>query len=126
RIHFTMMPSSSAAAPDSRTLAYLNLKLREISQPGVAQGDDGLGDLVGSFVALSREKDRALSRHLCPVDQRIQNFLFDYFEQYVETPRLPAATLLLDRPGLARVLSLPPSRDEHQSPILTSRRVRQG
>jgi hypothetical protein len=120
-----MMPSSPSAA-ESRTLAYLNLKLREISQPGVAQGDDGLGDIVGSFIALSREKDRVLARHLCPVDQRIQNFLFDYLEQFVETPRLPAVTLLLDRPGLARMLSLPPSRDEHQSPILTSRRVRQG
>lgn len=121
-----MPASSSSFASDSRSLAYLNLKLRELSQPGVAQADDDLRDLVGNFVALSREKDRVLARHLCAVDQRIQNFLFDYLEHLVETPRLPAATLVLDRAGLARVLSLPPSRDEHQSPILTSRRVRQG
>ncbi|HVU23740.1 MAG TPA: hypothetical protein VHE13_06410 [Opitutus sp.] len=122
-----MTPVTSAAdATDPRILAYLNLKLRELSQPGVALADDGLGELVGSFVALSREKDRALARHLCPVDQRIQNFLFDYLENTGETPRLPAATLILDRPGLARILSLPPTRDENQSPILTSRRVQQG
>ncbi len=120
------MSTSPTSSTDTRTLAYLNLKLRELSQPGVPLADDGLGDLVGNFVALSREKDRALSRHLCPVDQRIQNFLFDYLESVVETPRLPPATLVLDRAGLARTLSLPPSRDEHQSPILTSRRVRQG
>lgn len=121
-----MVSPSSSSASDPRLLAYLNLKLRELSQPGVPLNDDGLGDLVGTFLALSREKDRALSRHLCPVDQRIQNFLFDYLENVTEAPRLPAATLLLDRPGLARVVSLPPSRDEHQSPILTSRRVYQG
>jgi hypothetical protein len=109
-----------------RLLAYLNLKLRELSQPGVPVSDDGLGDLVGNFLAVSRERSRALVRHLCPVDQRIQNFLFDYLESHVETPRLPASTLVLDRAGLARVISLPPSRDSHQSSILTSRRVRQG
>ncbi len=118
-------PASSTPSPD-RLLAYLNLKLRELSQPGVAAVDNELGELVGSFVALSREKDRALVRHLCPVDQRIQNFLFDYLESVIDTPRLPPATLVLDRPGLARILSLPPTRDEYESAILTSRRVRQG
>ena len=90
---------------DPRLQAYLNLKLREIGQPGVALPDDGgVGDLVGNFLALSREKDRALARHLCPVDQRIQNFLFDYIDGAAETPRLPNTTLVLDRPGLARAL----------------------
>lgn len=120
------MPTTATPSLDNHQLSYLNLKLREIAQPGVAIADDSLGQLVDSFVALSREKDRALARHLCPVDQRIQNFLFDYLETVVATPRVPAATLVLDRPGLARLLSLPPSRDQHESPILTSRRVRQG
>src|SRR5687768_15560670 len=124
RLH--RMPPSSSSTSDPRLLAYLNLKLRELSQPGVPLPEDGLGDLVGNFLALSREKDRVLSRHLCPVDQRIQNFLFDYLENVVEAPRIPAATLVLDRAGLSRAVSLPPSRDEHQSPILTSRRVYQG
>jgi hypothetical protein len=120
------MSTATTPPPDHHQLSYLNLKLREIGQPGVAVPDDGLGQLVDSFVALSREKDRALARHLCPIDQRIQNFLFDYLETVVDTPRLPAATLVLDRPGLSRLLSLPPTRDDHESPILTSRRVRQG
>jgi phosphoenolpyruvate carboxykinase (diphosphate) len=41
-------------------------------------------------------------------------------------PRLPATTLVLDRPGLARVLSLPPDADKHTSDILSSHRVGQG
>ena len=98
------MSLTSTSTTDQRLLAYLNLKLREISQPGVAMANDDLGDLVGNFLALSREKDRALARHLCPVDQRIQNFLFDYLENLVDVPRLPALTLVLDRAGLeARV-----------------------
>jgi hypothetical protein len=112
---------------DEELVAYLNLKLREIGQPGVgAAPADGLAPLVDHFLALSREKDRALSRHLCPVDQRIQNFLYEELESQCEVPRLPAITLVLDRPGLARVLSLPPDADRHQSEILSSHRVRQG
>src|SRR5882757_3058126 len=104
------MPSTLPANTDAQLLAYLNLKLREIGRPGVpldAGTADGLAPLVDHFLALSREKDRALTHHLCPVDERIQNFLNRYLGQ-AEAPRLPPTTLVLDRPGLARVLSLPP------------------
>ena len=119
---------------DSQLIAYLNLKLREINQPGVAapSAADGLAPLVDHFLALSREKDRALARHLCPVDQRIQDFINRHVGAAPRTPadgeipHLPALTLVLDRPELARVLSLPPDADRHQSDILASHRVRQG
>jgi len=118
---------------DPRLLTYLNLKLREIGQPGVtlpatASGTDaaGLAGLVDHFLALGREKDRLLTKHLCPVDQRIQNFLYATLEEHAEVPRLPTATLMLDRPGLARALSLPPSADVHKSSILTSTRLQNG
>ncbi len=112
---------------DPQLLAYLNLKLHEIGQPSVTlPTGDGLSSLVDHFLTLSREKDRALTRHLCPVDQRIQDFITDYLQGTDLTPRLPATTLVLDRPGLARALSLPPGCDEHHSSILASVRVRQG
>src|SRR5476649_1135918 len=127
------MPSTIATLPplpdpsDPRLLEYLNLKLREIGQPGVALAEqDGLSGLVDHLLALSREKDRVLARHLCPVDQRIQDYLNECLGDAAEIPRLPATTLVLDRPGLARALSLPHGRDEHRSDILTSYRVRQG
>ena len=136
------MPSSSSLAAntaaytgesDGQLITYLNLKLREIGQPGLATptgASDGLAPLVDHFLALSREKDRALARHLCPVDQRLQNFLYDQLEAGPDlegdVPRLPATTLVLDRPGLARVLSLPPGANHHRSEILSSHRVRQG
>jgi hypothetical protein len=118
---------------DPRLLTYLNLKLREIGQPGVtlpaaAAGTDvaGLADLVDHFLSIGREKDRLLTKHLCPVDQRIQNYLYSALEEHAEVPRMPTATLVLDRPGLARALSLPPSADEHKSSILTSTRLHNG
>jgi hypothetical protein len=129
----TTSPSLNAAytgESDAQLVAYLNLKLRELGLPGVTSSAaaDGLSPLVDHFLALCREKDRALSRHLCPVDQRLQNFLQDHFASVspAGVPQLPATTLVLDRPGLARVLSLPPESDKHQSDILSSHRVRQG
>ncbi|EIP96785.1 hypothetical protein OpiT1DRAFT_01209 [Opitutaceae bacterium TAV1] len=116
-------------ARDPRILAYLNLKLREIGQPTIALPDsdaDHLAGLVDHLLTLSREKDRLLTRHFCPVDQRIQNYLYATFEEHGGAPRLPAQTLVLDRPGLARALSLPPSADEHKSPILSSYRLHNG
>ncbi len=127
------MPTRTQTLPaipdpaDPQLLAYLNLKLHEIGQPGVPLPDgDGLSSFVDHFLTLSREKDRVLASHLCPVDQRIQNYIYDCLDGTGVVPRLPATTLVLDRPGLARALSLPPGRDEHHSSILTSRRVRQG
>ena len=91
--------AAATAESDEQLGAYLNLKLREIGQPGLAlAGANALSPLVDHFLALSREKDRALTRHLCPVDQRIQNFLYDQLEGAGDAPRLPAITLVLDRP----------------------------
>ncbi len=112
---------------DPQLLAYLNLKLHEIGQPGVTLASgDSFANFVDHFLTLSREKDRVLSSHLCPVDQRIQSFIADCLTGTGPIPRLPAISLVLDRPGLARALSLPPGRDEHHSSILASLRVRQG
>ncbi len=70
-------------------------------------------------------------RDLAPVDRRIQDFLDLYLKDaYLngagDTPRLPADTLVLDRPGLANAMSLPPDTDTQTSPYLKSYRIRQG
>ncbi len=110
-----------------RLVYYANLKLRDIGCPAFPLEREGeLADLVGGLMAINRERDRLLARYLCPVDQRIQNFLHDYLQDAVEVPRLPGHTFVLDRHGLARLLSLPPDRDEFSSDIISSYRVRQG
>jgi hypothetical protein len=116
----------ATASPISGLTDYLNVKLSLLGLPAVpAANDPGLPRFVTSLIAQYREKERLLADHLCPADQRIQTFLFDYLQD-VPVPRLPSRTLVLDQPGMARILSLPPDRDEFSSGILSSYRVRQG
>jgi hypothetical protein len=107
-------------------IPYINLKLSLLGCATVPNPKDAaLTDLVSGLVAQFREKERLLANHLCPADQRIQTFLYDYLQD-VPVPRLPTRTLALDRPGLARLLSLPHGCNEHVSSILSSYRVKQG
>src|ERR1700756_1756985 len=107
-------------------ISYTNLKLSLLGfRPAAANGAGDFSDVVSSFVAQYREKERLLATHLCPADQRIQTFLYDYLQD-IPTARLPLRTLTLDRPGMARVLSLPIDRDEFTSSILSSYRTKQG
>ena len=110
----------------AQLIAHINVKLAMLGCPSAAtRGDSEYAELVRSMVAHSREKDRLLGQHLCPADQRIQTFL-DRYLAGEEVARLPARTLVLDRPGLARILSLPLERDFFHSDIISSYRVKQG
>jgi hypothetical protein len=113
------------SSPDN-LIPYINVKLALLGFPPVTTGDAAqLGDIVSSLIAQYREKERLLANHLCPADQRIQTFLYDYLQD-VPVAKLPLRTLTLDRPGMARALSLPVDRDEFTSSILNSYRVKQG
>jgi len=107
---------------------HINLKLAELGLPGVPGSGEtvSLDESLASFIAHSREKDRLLSRYSSPVDKRINNFLHDYLCDVAVPPELPRSTFTLDRPGLARLLSLPPDKDEVVSPMLRSYRLRNG
>ena len=107
---------------------HINLKLAELGLPGVpiAGESAALDASLASFIAHSREKDRLLSRYSSPADKRINNFLHDYLCDSAVPPELPRRTFTLDRAGLARLLSLPPDRDEVVSPMLRSYRLRNG
>lgn len=106
--------------------SYINVKLALLGCQPVSVADDSeSSDLVSAFAAQYQEKERLLGQYLCPADQRIQTFLYDYLQD-VPVPRLPLRSFTLDRPGLARVLSLPVDRDEFSSDIITSYRVHQG
>jgi hypothetical protein len=108
-------------------IRYLNLKLAELGQPTYRAGvNPEVAATVASFIARAREKDRLLSGHLCAPDARIQSFLYDYLGEVIVTPKLPSQTLVLDRPGIARVASLPPDKDQFKSDIISSYRVANG
>ena len=107
-------------------ISYINVKLSLLGFPPVTTAETaGLNDIVSTLVAQYREKERLLSNHLCPVDQRIQTFLFDYLQDN-PVAKLPMRTLALDRPGMARVLSLPSGGDYFSSEIINSYRAANG
>ncbi|KAJ1479006.1 hypothetical protein T484DRAFT_1815906, partial [Baffinella frigidus] len=63
---------------------------------------------------------------LCPADQRLQNFIDDYFlDVDGPAPKLPSRQLKLDRHGLSKMLSLPKGKDSFQNSIISSYRVSQ-
>jgi hypothetical protein len=110
----------------AQLIAHINVKLALIGSPPVPiAGDREFTEIVSAMAGQSREKDRLLGHYLCPADQRIQTFLYDYLQD-VPVTKLPARTFVLDRPGLARILSLPVDRDDFASDIINSYRVKQG
>ncbi|MCA9081972.1 MAG: hypothetical protein KDA58_15530, partial [Planctomycetaceae bacterium] len=109
---------------------YVNLKLAAHGLPTAPDttGQD-LVDLASGLLANFREKTRLLERHQsCPVDARIESFLNEHFADLrLETPlKLPGRTMILDRHGVARELSLPADGDEWESEYVKSYRVRNG
>ena len=110
----------------ARLTPQINVKLALLGFPPVRTTDGAdINDLISPLIAQYREQERLLASHLCPVDQRIQSFLYDYLQD-VPTAKLPLRTLTLDRPGMARVLSLPVDREEFTSELVSSYRIKQG
>src|SRR5579872_4966146 len=109
---------------------YLNLKLAALGQPtGDGTAELGFLQLAQPLLRSYDTRDRLLRDHRCPADARIQTFLKDYLTGVApaqSVPRLPARTMVLDRAGLARVMSLPPNSASFSSPFLRSYRVPQG
>ena len=109
---------------------YINLKLASTGQPVSHAGDDKFMEIASDLLKSYREKNRQLHNYQCPADKRIQKFLNKYLkaceEQGDETPKLPSNTLVLDRYGVSRELSIPSNTDEFKSDIVSSYRIRQG
>ena len=104
--------------------SYVNLKLAALGQPTNQEtADPRFMEIAGPLLRNFLQKDLMLGDRLCPADARIQAFLDSYLG---EAPRLPARTFVLDRPGLARLLSFPPGSHDFASPYLRSYRVAQG
>src|SRR5882762_4496941 len=118
--------TNAATATPAQLISFINVKLALLGcQPVAVGGGLDSSDIVAAFAAQYQEKERLLGQYLCPADQRIQTFLYDYLQDAPVT-RLPLRTFTLDRAGLARVLSLPVDRDEFSSDIINSYRVKQG
>lgn len=119
----------TSAQQAHRTFEYINFKLSFLGFPTSSSEEHSqFLKMAQPFLRSHQEKNRHIGHLLCPADQRIQNFLNDYFKDLnTKQPiHLPAQTFVLDHPGLARALSLPPDRDHFSSDIITSYRIKQG
>lgn len=93
----------------------------------VKAGEEGeIFEFAGDLFRVYREQSRLLESHLCPIDQRIQNFLDDALNSTGESIQLPKKTICMDRYGLARELSLPQTGDEFHNSEISSYRLSNG
>ncbi len=119
------MTTSTYQLP-AHLVSYVNFKLALLGAQTTPAGSSAeVDEIATALIAQYQEKERLLANHLCPADQRIQTFLYDYLQDS-PVARLPPRTFVLDRPGLARLLSLPFGQDEFSSEIINSYRVKQG
>jgi hypothetical protein len=111
-----------------KLIAYINIRLASLGLPIYSKEGTGFVELASDMLENFRQKDRILAGHLSPADRRIQDFLDSYLKDLgdLPAPRLPSKTLVLDRYGMARELSLPPEGHSHASPTLTSYRIKNG
>jgi hypothetical protein len=117
-----------AIPSEAEVVRYIDLKLAALGHTLSTRTDSEFLQIARPLLRNYHQKDLMLGNLLCSADQRVQTFLDDYLKDV--RPRaaiqIPGKTFLLDRPGLARVMSLPLSSDTFTSPYLKSYRVPQG
>jgi hypothetical protein len=117
------------SSPDWELARYINLKLAALGQPLCHQTADlQFLEAAGPLLRSLHQKEQLLGSRLCPVDARIQAFLDAYLNDACPqgAARVPASTFILDRPGMARTVSLPALGTSFSSPYVQSYRVPQG
>lgn len=117
-------------------IQYINLQLASLGQPlFTGEAEEGTKFAGARFISLTeglissfREKSRLLAGHLSPPDFRIQEFIDDYLKDtgFDKPCRLPNDTLVLNQPGMAREVSLPPNGNSFKNDLLSSYRLKQG
>jgi len=118
----------SAASERQRRSRYVALKLiaNGLPCPDLPDADAQAIDaerLLGSYHHRLKQLDPAR----CAADMRIESFLHSHFQHVGGGPlRLPDRTVVLDRHGLARELSLPLDGDTYSNDQVSSFRVRNG
>lgn len=114
-----------APLADSEMLRkIINVKLA--AQGYDVQNDEFTQNIASDLFRVYREQSRQLESHLCPMDQRIQDFLDDALQATEEKVQLPSSTMCVDRYGLARELSFPDDANEFHNSEISSYRLAKG
>lgn len=107
---------------------YIVLKLlaNGLPVPACFEDDDRLG--APRLLSTYHHRLKRLDSMHCPADARVEAFLRRYFDRVkgCSALRLPDLTIILDRHGIARELSLPHDGDQYVNRYGASYRVRNG
>ncbi len=117
-------------AIDERQIAlqHICLQLASLGYRCQLSSDRGYLAVANSLLKNYTAQRQLLAEYRCPADQRIQNFLNDYFKRNgVDVNiKLPGETFSLNEEGIARELSLPYNGDTYKSDLIESYRLIQG
>ncbi|MCL4114459.1 UNVERIFIED_CONTAM: hypothetical protein GTU68_038068 [Idotea baltica] len=117
------------ATDDSKVVQYIYLKLAALGYDNYEDGEiSAFLDVAKPLLNNYKEKARLLSSYLSPIGSRIQAYLDELLQEIPDTDglSLPEHPFLLDRYGLARILSLPPKADSYETDIVKTYRTPQG
>ncbi|GAV20442.1 hypothetical protein MMIC_P1407 [Mariprofundus micogutta] len=127
---FTYSDNKKSSAPPHVWHQHINLKLAALGQPTckLDSSDHSYLTIADSLLKHYARQRRLLSAYRCPADQRIQNFLNAYLAEnnVQQSVELPGSTFVLDRPGMAREISLPLNGTHFHSDLVDSYRLLQG
>jgi len=121
-------PERRAIDKRQTTLQHICLQLASLGHRCQMSSDRGYLAVADSLLKNYSAQRQLLADYRCPADQRIQNFLNDYFRRNgvdVEI-KLPGETFNLNEEGVARELSLPYNSDSYKSELVESYRLIQG
>jgi len=114
---------------EKKKIQYINLKLAADGYPTSNSG------IKTDFLEIAKPllnnyniKSSLLANSASPVGMRIRNFLEDYLSDVPgdKTINFPSKPFILDNYGLARIISIPPGTDYHETDIIKTYRTAQG
>ena len=116
---------------DPKRIEFVNLKLAAQGLPIFGDANDfPFLEMGASLLANLQQRTRHSAAQLCPADKSINEFIESYLDGVsVDSPDpawIPTDTIVLERHGLARILSLPADSDSFKSDIIESYRTFQG
>lgn len=114
-------------ASRQQMLQYINLQLLAMGLPPAAE-EKQITEVAQGLIQRYSEAARLMTDYRCPADRRIEEFLNRHFADLkLDRPlKLPSRTLVLDRWGMARELSLPVDGHVYQNELLSSYRLHNG
>ncbi len=128
--HEFKQQQSAGSPPVQEWHQQINLRLAAFGQPTchLESGDQSYLTIADSLLKRHARLRRLLSAYRCPADQRIQDFLNAYLAENGADQRveLPGTTFIVDKPGMAREMSLPLNGNHFHSDLVDSYRLLQG